>query len=191
MKKLIIISIVSVFILALTGFSYQKYDTSQKEKQYSKRLAEASMEINMEFLLSALVCDQYSNVWSEAIDNGNDFNVALMDYKNGIEEKGFLPEREKEQEKIRNNMKLLQNPPEKYKDSYNNLKKIYGTYTKMVDQALSPSGSLLEFNRYTGELASQFEEEKEQLEITLPANVKKIQKELENKNKEKDDNSSI
>jgi hypothetical protein len=59
----------------------------------------------------------------------------------------------------------------------------------MTDQALSPSGSLIEFNRHTGELASQFEEEKEQLEITLPADVKKLKKEIE-KDK-KDDNSNL
>jgi uncharacterized protein YxeA len=183
MKKLII-SIVSVLvIIALGGFSYQHYNSVKQEKEYSKRLAETSLKLQQEFLLSAIICEQYSTVWNDAIDNSRDFNTALSDYKDGLEEKGMLPDREKEQNKIRNNMKLLQNPSEKYKDSYNSIKKMYGTYTKMVEEALNPSGSLMEFNRYTGELVSQFGEEKEQLEITLPANVKKIQKDLAKKNK--------
>lgn len=188
MKKLTIISItVLLLIVGVAGFSYYHYNSKQEQKeQYSKRLAETTLDINLEFILSSFIVSNYSDLWNKAIDNRKDFNLVLSNFQNIMNEKGLLEERETKQDEIRNNMKLLQNPPSEYEESYNELKKIYGTYTKMVDQALSPSGSLIEFNRYTGQLASQFEEDREQLEITLPADVKKLKKEIEKDKKEDD-----
>ena len=184
-KRLLIIGIIiAALIIIGSVIGWFKYQEAQKEK-YAKIQAETIVNMQIESILSALIISKYSEVWSNAIDNGNDFNVALANFKDGLEESDVIKDREKAQDKIRNNMKLLQNPPDEYLESYIATKELYGTYTKMAEQTMSPSGSLIEFNRKTNDLFSQFQEQKENVEISLPADVKKIKKEIE-KEKEKE-----
>ncbi|RIJ63428.1 hypothetical protein [Rummeliibacillus sp. POC4] len=180
-KKKKVILLLVVFILLIAGgsiFGWYKYQQNQKE-QYAKNLAKTSADMQLEFLLSSMLVAGYSEVWNNAIDSDMDFNVQLTTYQENLSKKGTLDDRENGQNKIRDKMKLLQNPPKEYKDSYNALKKMYGTYSKMVDQSLSPTGSLIEFNKNTNELYSQFEQQQEELQITLPADVKKLKKKYE------------
>lgn len=180
-KKKKVFLFLLVFTLLIAGgsiFGWYKYEKNQKE-QYAKNLAKTSADMQLEFLLSSILVAGYSDVWDNAIDSGMDFNVQLATYKENLSKKGSLDARENGQNKIRDKMKLLQNPPKEYKDSYIVLKKMYGIYSKMVDQSLSPTGSLIEFNKNTNELYSQFEQQKEELQITLPTDVKKLKKKYE------------
>ncbi|WP_042455599.1 hypothetical protein [Neobacillus dielmonensis] len=186
--KIIILSVVGIIVVLGSVFGYFKYQQTQEAKQkekYAKLLAETSVDMYFEFLLSSVIVSTYSDVWDNAIDNRKDFNIELSKFKDGISEKGLLKDREKGRDNIRDNMKLLQDPPKEFKESYVILKQMYGTYTKMVEQALSPTGSLIEFNRKTNDLASQFEQQKEELTITLPADVKKIKEKLEEEKNKK------
>lgn len=190
-KKIIIISIIIAILITAGGiYSWLKYQKVQEEK-YAKIQAETIVDMHIQFLLATIIVGTYSNVWDRAIDNGNDFNIALTNFKEGLKDKGTLGDLEKKQDEIRDNMKLLQNPPKEYMESYIVLKETYGTYTKMMEQALSPSGSLLEFNRKTNDLYSNFEEQMERLEITLPADVKKIKKKFEKEKKTDENKDSL
>ncbi|MGG3925688.1 hypothetical protein ABET51_06775 [Metabacillus fastidiosus] len=186
--KIIIFSIVGLLIIAGGLFGWFKYQEKQKEK-YATILAETSVEMYGEFLISSLIVSTYSTVWDTAIDNGRDFSLAISNYKEGLSEEGSLKDREKQRDKIRENMKLLQNPPKEYMESYIILKQLYGTYIKMMEQAMSPSGSLLDFNRKTNDLYSQFEQQQEELLITLPADVKKLRENYEKKKEKESDES--
>lgn len=176
-------------VLLIAGgsiFGWFKYQQNQKE-QYAKNLAKTSAEMQLEFLLSSIIVAKYSEVWNDAIDSGMDFNVQLASYQGNLSDKGTLDDRENGRDKIREKMKLLQNPPKDYAESYKVVKQMYGIYSKMVDQTLSPSGTLIEFNNNTNDLYSQFEQKKEELQITLPADVKKLKKKYEKgKSKEND-----
>ncbi|WP_146553422.1 hypothetical protein [Rummeliibacillus sp. SL167] len=183
-KKGLIISTIIIVTIAFIGgggYSWYKYQQDQKEK-YAKKLAKTSAEIQLEFLLASIVADGSSDVWNDAIDDGRDFNLQLTTYHDILSENGTVKERKNGQKKIRNMMKALQNPPDDYNESYKVLKQIYGIYSKMLDQALYPSGSLLEFNRNINDLYNQFEQKKEELSITLPTDVKKLKKKYDTKN---------
>lgn len=183
-KRLMVVflSIICLMVIAGGIIGWLKYQEKQKEK-YAKSLAETSVDMYMEFLLSSLIVSSYSDVWSKAIDNGADFSIKVANFQDSISEKGLISDRKNGREKIRNKMKLLQNPPTDYRESYNILKKMYATYTQMVDQSISPTGSLIEFNRKTDDLSSQFEQQKEEFTITLPADVKKIKSNIEKSKK--------
>ncbi|MBO0997392.1 hypothetical protein IOC57_06450 [Bacillus sp. SD075] len=188
--KLIIISIVGVLITLGIVMGWMKYQQNKKE-EYANILAETSVDMYYEFLMSSMVLASYSNVWEKAIDDGRDFNVALVSFRDDISNKGIIEETEKGQDKIRGNMKLLQNPPKEYMESYIVLKQMYGSYSKMVDQTFSPSGSLIDFNRKTNDLYSQFEQQQEELTITLPADIKKLKKKYEKEKKKEDSESKL
>ncbi|MGG1483354.1 hypothetical protein ABEI56_04615 [Peribacillus castrilensis] len=188
--KLIIISIVGVLIILGIVMGWMKYQQNKKE-EYANILAETSVDMYYEFLMSSMVLASYSNVWEKAIDDGRDFNVALVSFRDDISNKGIIEETEKGQDKIRGNMKLLQNPPKEYMESYIVLKQMYGSYSKMVDQTFSPSGSLIDFNRKTNDLYSQFEQQQEELTITLPADIKKLKKKYEKEKKKEDSESKL
>ena len=176
-KKMIFIGILALLLIVAGIFGWIKYQEKKKE-DYAKLQAETIVDMRVSFLMATLIAGSYSDVWDNAIDNGNDFNVAISEFKSSIEDNA-LKDRKDEQEAIKENMKLLQNPPEDYTESYNVLKEMYGTYARIMEQAESPSGSLIEFNKNVNELYSDFEEKVEQLDITLPSDVKKIKEDME------------
>ncbi|MCE4051866.1 hypothetical protein [Bacillus sp. Au-Bac7] len=176
-KKMIFIGILALVLIAAGIFGWIKYQ-EKKKQDYAKLQAETIVDMRVSFLMATLIVGSYSDVWDNAIDNGNDFNVAISEFKSSIEDNA-LKDRKDEQESIKENMKLLQNPPENYTESYNVLKEMYGTYARIMEQAESPSGSLIEFNKNVNELYSDFEEKVEQLDITLPSDVKKIKEDME------------
>ncbi|MFC0417724.1 hypothetical protein ACFFHH_20150 [Cytobacillus solani] len=187
--KVAIILIITLLLIIGGVVGWIKYKQVQQEKkkeEYANLIAETSVEMYFEFLLSSLIVSSYSDVWRNAIDNRNDFNEKLRDFRDDISKDGLLEDREKGRDKIRENMKLLQDTPKEYLDSYIVLKQLYGVYTKMVDQSLSPTGSLIEFNRKTNDLASQFEQQQEELLITIPADIKKLREKYEEDKKKEE-----
>lgn len=186
-NKIIIFTIVGLIIVigAILGFlKYQQVQDEKAKEEYASLLADVSVDMYAELLLSSVIVSFYSDVWSSAIDDGKDFNVELTNYRDGIQE-SVLVDREEKQDKLRDNMKLLQNPPEEYMESYIVLKQMYGSYTEMAEQVQSPSGSLIEFNKNTNNIYSEFEKKQEEFMITLPADVKKIKEKIE-KDKEEE-----
>lgn len=179
--KIIIFTIIGLIVLIGAVLGYLKYQKVQEEKakeEYANLMADTSVDMYAELLISSLVVTYYSDIWNSAIDNRKDFNVELANYRENIRE-SILDEREVEQDKLRDNMKILQNPPDDYLESYIVLKQMYGSYTKMAEQVQSPSGSLIEFNRKTNEIYSDFEKQQEEFTITLPADVKKLKEKIE------------
>jgi len=65
-------------------------------------------------------------------------------------------------------MQRLNSPPEEYKKSYDVLIELYGYYTQYMEQAISPTGSLIEFNNKSNDLSSQISKLYNQFKILLP-----------------------
>ncbi|WP_427137336.1 hypothetical protein [Psychrobacillus psychrodurans] len=191
-KNTIILVTIGIFLVigvVLGVMKYQQNQTEKKNAEYAIILAETTVDMYFEFIISNYLVISYSDIWENAIDLDIDFNDAVNSYKDAVSEKGVFEEREKEKDGLRNNMKLLQNPPTEYMESYIVLKQMYGIYSKMYEQSLSPTGSLVDFNRKTNDLTSQYEQLQEELLITLPADVKELKDRYEKeKNEEvKDD----
>jgi hypothetical protein len=45
---------------------------------------------------------------------------------------------------------------------------LYGNYVKYADQATSPTGSLIEFNKFKNQISSKISEDYSQFKILLP-----------------------
>ncbi len=180
----LILGILLVVGIVLGVMKYQQNQTEKKNAEYAVILAETTVDMYFEFIISNYLVISYSDIWKNAIELDIDFNDAVNSYKDAVSEKGVFEEREKEKDDLRNNMKLLQNPPKEYMESYLVLKQMYGIYSKMYEQSISPTGSLIDFNRKTNDLTSQYEQLQEELLITLPADVKELKDKYE---KEKDE----
>lgn len=174
-KKLILgLTICLVLLIgAITVFLF--YKKSQEEKrvqEYVVEMAMNSFDMYVEVYNNAMFISSYSEEWSDAIDDGRDFNEALMNLKNAYKEKGLLQELEDGKDEIQKSVKYLQDVPEGYEDAYDVLKELYTIYVEFAEQAQTPSGSLLTFNNKTNEMFSEFNALFEKFLITMPADVK-------------------
>ena len=65
-------------------------------------------------------------------------------------------------------MKSLNSPPEKHKETYEVVISLYLDYEKLVDYALSPSGSYNSYTKETQSLISDFLRKYEELKVRIP-----------------------
>lgn len=195
-KKKYIISLVIIAVILLTGvcgFLFYQHQQKKIKQEYAMNLAITSVDMLGDFLIISYIVSLNSEVWDNAIDKRTDFNKAVNNFVKTVSEGEVGIKLKGNQDSIRSSMQLLQNPPKEYEESYLILKEMYGVYTKMYEQAFSPTGSLIEYNRKTNEYFSEFEKLKEEFLITLPIDVKKLkekyedEKEEENEEKEESD----
>ncbi|GAA0835987.1 hypothetical protein GCM10008915_23440 [Bifidobacterium pullorum subsp. gallinarum] len=183
-KKPLIVSLVIILLLSVGGGSYWYYKDSEKKEharlhsEYQKNMSEAALRIIAFSSISEQITDLYSTVWSKAIDadfgvevNGKmayNFNDAIKLQIEHLEEKGVLSSLNENTESVDALMKKLSAPPTDFQNAYNVLVELYGNYTQYADQANSPSGSLIEFNKKTNNLSSEILKNYNQFKILLP-----------------------
>ncbi|QUL57356.1 zinc ribbon domain-containing protein [Paenibacillus tritici] len=185
-KKIFIPMIVLILILG-SGGGYWYYTDQQKkeearieaaETKYQEDLSTAVLKMMGFSLISEEVCSTYSDVWNRAIEadygievNGKrayDFNEAIVYQKEAFEQHDILDAIKKNTDEVDKLMQGLNSPPVKYQKAYDFLVELYGLYTQYTDQADSPTGSLLEFNKKTNELSSEISKAYNQFKILLP-----------------------
>lgn len=187
-KKPIIISLVIIIIIAMSSASYWYYnDKQQKEEaaakaamiqKYQNDISEAVIKIVAYSYISEKITNLYSTVWSGAIKarygiqvNGKkaySFNEAIKYQREELEDKGILKKVRENTQSVDALMKSLNNPPEEFQKAYGILVEMYGNYTQFADQADSPTGSLIEFNKKTNELSAGISKYYNQFKILLP-----------------------
>lgn len=183
-KKPVIITLVLVILLGLGGGSYWYYNDQQQKKEtaaiqkYQNDISEAVLKIVAYSYISEEVTNLYSKVWSDAIDadygitvNGKtayNFNDAIQYQREELEDKGILNNLKENTQSLDVLMKSLNNPPEEFQKAYSSLVELYGYYTQYADQADSPTGSLIEFNKKTNELSAEISKDYNQFKILLP-----------------------
>ena len=101
-----------------------------------------------------------NNFWS-------DFNNALSMLAMDSDIIAKKRELEKNREEVNNLMKLLNNPPNDLQNSYNDLDKLFRSYTSFVELAINPSGSLTSFTSKVNDTSSQFMESYNKLKIYI------------------------
>lgn len=180
LKKSMLILTTLILIVGLTGgfLIYKDHQHKVALNNYKENLDKAATQIVAYSLASEKVCDLYSDVWKRAIDadywievdgkKAYDFNEAIQYQREALESKNVLSEIEKGTKSVDDLMSKLKNPPTEFQASYEKLVELYGLYTQYADQADSPSGSLIEFNKKTDELSSEIGKEYNQLKTIIP-----------------------
>lgn len=97
-----------------------------------------------------------------------DFDTSLASAKEYYVNTGVINQMKDNLNYIDDEMKKLNNPPSKYKNSYSILLNMYSNLNSFCDLAISPSGSLLSFNKNINNLDQKIAEEVKTFQSQLP-----------------------
>jgi hypothetical protein len=97
-----------------------------------------------------------------------DFDSAIKCVSKYYENTGKNDELASNRNKIAEKIKELNDPPEKYKKSFDIAFELYSLYEKYTDMAISPSGSLVSYSQQGRELSSEIISKYKQFEVMLP-----------------------
>jgi hypothetical protein len=168
-RMVIIVCCIIVIAIICSGIAYNNYITQKNYVNYANNFALPVMLINADVSLSMTICQEYSSIWSEAIDNGGDFNQGIQLIKNANTDNGTFKNFDNDKQLIDNSMKELSSPPAKYNNAYSDLVKVYGIYTQIYSQAENPTGSLISFNSNINDLQSSYTEAYNELNVAIPS----------------------
>lgn len=179
---LIILSTLLLIVLFSLGvggaYLYNRKVQAQKYEQYyqnyTNTFIKTTKDILIEEKITSLMCAVVSETWNSAIDSHyKDFNTELSMLNKKWKGSGNLKSRENAKNNIESEMSQLKNPPDDYKDAYNALVELYGYYTQIYNQSVSPKGSLLTYNQDVNNKTSEFDKIYDKLAVIKP-NIKSI-----------------
>lgn len=189
-KKVFLVIGIIVAIVALTigaVLNKQKMDEKElqkKEKAYYTKLETVTIQMLSGCVKAESTAGLIHDVWRNAIyeesdvttdkytqPNGwfvDDFNDALAELYKDSSFNSDVEAIEDNQDSVQKNMKGLRNPPNKYKEAYNELKEFYDCYIEFTNLAVNPSGSLTsytsDYNDLDAEVMSKYKKMKMYLE---------------------------
>lgn len=185
---LFLTTVISVIVLLFTitkvtnmEEEYQALQ-AQKKKEANYLVAAASFynNINTFKYAASYVLSEYSTTWSSAIDKRQDFNNALSSKRTEIDE--MITTVDTFYNNMGNDLKLVseaaKEQPNKYKETYEEYKKIYGIITALNEQAQSPSGSLISFNQNVNALIQEYKKAAGNINIAITDEIKSKADEL-------------
>ncbi|MGG2933954.1 hypothetical protein ABEO66_07205 [Bacillus pacificus] len=185
---LFLTTVISVIVLLFTitkvtnmEEEYQALQ-AQKKKEANYLVAAASFynNINTFKYAASYVLSEYSTTWSSAIDKRQDFNNALSSKRTEID--GMITTVDTFYSAMGNDLKLVseaaKEQPDKYKETYEEYKKIYGIITALNEQAQSPSGSLISFNQNVNALIQEYKKAAGNINIAISDEIKSKADEL-------------
>lgn len=142
----------------------------QAEKEYAAKFSETAAQIKLQTLLIQVRCYLISEEWRNAIDSkrDKDFNEEIQKLLRKWEDSGSTLEMKDLKNEIDSQMKNLKNPVVGYEDPYEFLLEMYGIYVQLYEQSISPSGSLLTYNKDINSKSSDFEKVYNQITVILP-----------------------
>lgn len=179
-KTPLIIILLVVFVVLASVLTWFIIDKKQEKERiaYLDRLEEYHNDMNsvrMEIIdgaaLGEEMMNEFANVWSTAIYDDMvmidgeyyfDFNEAIFAQQEVFEENGKMGEIETNVAAVDVLMDDLNNPPAEFEDEYQLILDMYLIYNEFVNLAMSPEGSLNDFNderdTLTDELLRNFDE---------------------------------
>ncbi|QWU47466.1 hypothetical protein [Bacillus sp. NP247] len=185
---LFLTSVISIIVLLFTISSVtnmeEEYQAIQaqkkKETDYLKAAASFYNEIEIFEYSASHVLSEYSTTWSNAIDSRNDFNTALRSKKKEID--GMVVAVDVFYNSMGKDLRLVseaaKEQPNKYKEIYEEYKKMYGIVTALNEQAQSPSGSLISFNQNVNALIQEYKKAAGNINIAITDDIKSKANEL-------------
>ncbi len=190
-KSLIIVFIAIILVVIVIASLYIKQQKEAKAEQAriaeqkrieEERIAEqkrlhdeyattfriTAAAVYLQASTSALYCTLISEMWGDAIKKDLDFNLIINKTKEIIEKGGSYKKMEDAKSNIDISMRKLINPPEDYKTGYNLLLEMYGYYVQLYNQACSPMGSLLMYNKDLNDRVSELKKSFDKISVVIP-----------------------
>ncbi|KIL74337.1 hypothetical protein [Bacillus badius] len=97
-----------------------------------------------------------------------DFETGLQTIYNLKSNDGTIENIDAAKDEIVENMKKIKEPPNKYKDIYDETLSYYQTYEEFINLAKQPSGSYITYTKDIRELSSELESQYEKIQVSMP-----------------------
>ncbi|CAM4251129.1 MULTISPECIES: hypothetical protein [Bacillus cereus group] len=193
MNKKVIGGILGVIVIIIALVSMNVLQKNAKEAEEKKKREASYVQAAAEFYdnigLMGFVADhvlpQYSQAWSKAIDDRRDFNIAVNAKKKSndtIISQASVIYNDMEGQ-LKTVSEAAKENPDKYKELYDEYKKMYGTITSLKEQTESPSGTLMTFNQNANMLFQEYKKYKGNIDVVVSEDIKSEVEKLKEKNK--------
>lgn len=193
-KKLIVIIVLIIVLIAgaIVGVVAMKNKQEKEKNQEAARQVEEygeNLQKACETMLQSSAdaeefCLLVSDVWYNSINQIKDDRTNLYtrystpngffydDFNDAInslfsKEESTVNELKDTKSSVGELMKQLSNPPEEYKQAYDDLKELYDAYLALVNHAVSPQGSYNEYTDTYNELDTEVVKKYETMKIYL------------------------
>ncbi|WHY30183.1 hypothetical protein [Bacillus wiedmannii] len=193
MNKKIIGGILGVIVIIIALVSMNVLQKNAKEAEEKKKREASYIQAAAEFyhnselmgFVADLVLPQYSQAWSQAIDDRRDFNIAVNAKKESHD--SIISEATVIYSDMEGQLKTVSEAakenPDKYKELYDEYKKMYGTITSLKEQTEAPSGTLMTFNQNANMLFQEYKKYKGNIDVAISEDIKSEVEKINEKNK--------
>lgn len=168
----LIVVAIAISLAIVKEFNVTKQNQEKFDRMYMLLLYATDLNIKVKADKSLLMCSQISSDWSNALKKGKDFNIALQNTLQTAEDGDILETLRDDKKSIEIAMNKLNKPPEQYEYLYDKLLSLYGQYTKLYEQATSPTGSMLTYNSSVKEIYSEITRLSNEFEVLVPQDIK-------------------
>jgi biopolymer transport protein ExbB/TolQ len=179
----IIIALVSMNVLQKNAKEAE--EKKKREASYVQAAAEFYNNIELMGFVADFVLPQYSESWSKAIDERRNFNIALNAKKKSLN--SMVAQSSVIYSDMEGQLKTVSEAakenPNKYKELYDEYKKMYGIITSLKEQTESPSGTLITFNQNVNMLFQEYKKYKGNIDVAISEDIKNEVEKIQEKNK--------
>ncbi|PGB61348.1 hypothetical protein [Bacillus toyonensis] len=182
---IVVIMIALVSMNVLQKNAKEAEEKKKREASYVQAAAEFYNNIELMGFIADFVLPQYSESWSKAIDDRRNFNIALNAKKKSLnsmvaQSSVIYSDMEGQLKKV---SEAAKENPNKYKELYDEYKKMYGIVTSLKEQTESPSGTLITFNQNANMLFQEYKKYKGNIDVAISEDIKNEVEKIQEKNK--------
>ncbi|OQD35322.1 hypothetical protein [Bacillus toyonensis] len=183
---IVVIMIALVSMNVLQKNAKEAEEKKKREASYVQAAAEFYNNIELMGFVADFVLPQYSESWSKAIDERRNFNIALNAKKKSLN--SMVAQSSVIYSDMEGQLKTVSEAakenPNKYKELYDEYKKMYGIITSLKEQTESPSGTLITFNQNANMLFQEYKKYKGNIDVAISEDIKnEVEKIQEKKQK--------
>ncbi|EPF07130.1 hypothetical protein COL24_21620 [Bacillus toyonensis] len=183
---IVVIMIALVSMNVLQKNAKEAEEKKKREASYVQAAAEFYNNIELMGFVADFVLPQYSESWSKAIDERRNFNIALNAKKKSLN--SMVAQSSVIYSDMEGQLKTVSEAakenPNKYKELYDEYKKMYGIITSLKEQTESPSGTLITFNQNANMLFQEYKKYKGNIDVAISEDIKNEVEKIQEKNKE-------
>lgn len=174
------------------AIAQEQKNIKDSEEKYNDLIIEVGGETYIYGIVAELFCNDISQVWYNSIfkksdykynqytqtkyGGYNDFNTSISNYKTKNAE-SFSKLKEKQNELESNMKKLKDVPSNKFQSVYDEMIDFYGIFSKLVDMAVSPSGTYQDYIQKYNSYATDFESSYNKIKVLKPEIAEYTEKE--------------
>ncbi|AFU11671.1 hypothetical protein COM21_11500 [Bacillus toyonensis] len=182
---IVVIMIALVSMNVLQKNAKEAEEKKKREASYVQAAAEFYNNIELMGFVADFVLPQYSESWSKAIDERRNFNIALNAKKKSLN--SMVAQSSVIYSDMEGQLKTVSEAakenPNKYKELYDEYKKMYGIITSLKEQTESPSGTLITFNQNANMLFQEYKKYKGNIDVAISEDIKNEVEKIQEKNK--------